>query len=220
MSELKNFFNLLHNKTKRDYQARATERKAEFASIAKKFERDYWDGSRDTGYGGYYNDGRWRVVAEKIVSEYGLNSHSKILDVGCGKGFLLAEIVELVPGIKIAGIDVSSYAIENADEKVRSELKIGNACKLEFTNHSFDLVISINTLHNLPLRELIQALQEIQRVSKKDSYICVESYRNETEKWNLMRWQLTCEAFYDPQSWKYMFSLAAYSGDFEFIYFE
>ncbi len=220
MKEL-DFISTLHKKTTRDYLGRVNEYpKAKAAEVAKQFDKDYWDGDRKFGYGGYYYDGRWRVVAEKMVEHYGLTSESRVLDVGCGKAFLLYEFTQVVPGISVTGVDISQYGIKNAKEEIRSSLEIANATELPFENSSFDLVYSITTLHNLYCYELDAAIKEIQRVSKKDKYIMVESYRNEEEKANLLYWQLTCESFYTPEEWKWWYERCEYDGDYSFIYFE
>lgn len=212
---------LLHKKTNRDYLKRVTEfPKHQAASIAKKFAVDYWDGDRKVGYGGYQYDGRWRVVAEKMAELYGIKSGDKLLDVGCGKGFLLYDLTQIIPGLEITGIDISSYAIENAKPEIKSKLKVANANQLPFPDKSFDHVISITTLHNLYCYDLELALREIERVGKKNKFICVESYRNEIEKMNLLYWQLTCEAFCTPSEWKWWFQKTGFTGDYEFIYFE
>ena len=214
------FLSSVHKSTKRDYLARVNEfPKAEAAMLAKNFAKDYWDGDRKIGYGGYRYDGRWRKVAEAMVKHYNLKAGDKVLDVGCGKGFLLHDFTQVVPGIQIAGIDVSSYAIENAKEEVRPFLQVADAKQLPFADKSFDLVISINTLHNLYCYDCCSALKEMERVAKQ-KYLCVESYRNEDEKVNLLYWQLTCEMFCTPQEWDWWFKLAGYTGDHSFIYFE
>ncbi len=215
------FITHLHKKTGRDYLARVTEHdKAASAEIARQFGKDYWDGDRRFGYGGYHYDGRWASAAQKIVDHYGLKSGSRVLDVGCGKGFLLFELQKLVPGLDVRGIDLSEYAILHSKEEIRNKLSVGHARKLEFKDNEFDLVISITTLHNLEIAELFQALKEIARVSRKDGYICVESYRTEAEKANLLYWQLTCESFFRPSGWEWIFNQCGYSGDYEYIYFE
>ncbi len=215
------FLSVIHKSTKRDYVARVTEfPKAQAAELAKKFAYDYWDGDRKTGYGGYSYDGRWRKVADAIVAHYGIKPGDRVLDIGCGKAFLLYDIMQAVPGVEVAGIDISDYAIENAKEEVRPFLTKANAGKLPFADDSFDLVISITTLHNLFCYDLYEALREIERVCKRHKYICVESYRNESEKANLLYWQLTCEMFCTPQEWEWWFKHAGYSGDYSFIYFE
>src|SRR6185295_19477696 len=151
------FISPLHKKTKRDYLARVNEfPKAEAAKLAKQFGKDYWDGDRKVGYGGMRYDGRWRVVAEAMAKHYGLKAGDKILDVGCGKGFLLHDFTQVVPGIQVAGLDISSYAIEHAKAEVKSFLRTGNAVELPWPAGSFDLVISINTLHNLYLYDLFK----------------------------------------------------------------
>src|SRR3954462_13730494 len=106
------FISPLHKKTKRDYLARVNEfPKGEAAKLAKQFDRDYWDGDRKTGYGGMRYDGRWRAVAEAMVKHYGIKSSDRILDIGCGKGFLLYEFTQIVPGVEVCGLDISTYAI-------------------------------------------------------------------------------------------------------------
>ncbi|MBI5184451.1 MAG: class I SAM-dependent methyltransferase, partial [Nitrospinae bacterium] len=180
----------------------------------------YWDGDRKYGYGGYKYDGRWAAVAEKMIAHYNLPANARILDVGCGKGFLLYELKKLLPKAEVKGIDISSYAVENAKEEIRERLQVGNAAELPFKEKEFDLVYSITTLHNLYNFDLKKAVREIQRVSKKNSFIMVESYRNEKEKANLLYWQLTCESFLTPQEWVWLFDEYGYTGDYEFIFFE
>jgi ubiquinone/menaquinone biosynthesis C-methylase UbiE len=215
------FIAKLHKKTQRDYVARViNDNKAECATIAKKFDRDYWDGDRKYGYGGYNYDGRWRVVAEEMAEYYHLKPGQKVLDVGCGKGFLLFELMKIVPGLEVAGVDSSTYALSNAKEEVKPFLKQGLAQDLSYPDHSFDLVYSITTLHNLYIFDLKNAIQQINRVSKGNSYLVVESYRNETEKMNLLYWQLTCEAFFSVAEWEWLYKEWGYQGDYSFIFFE
>ncbi len=218
---LVDFISPVHKRTSRDYRQRVLEYdKAECAEIAGRFGREYWDGERQHGYGGYRYDGRWRPVAAAIAAHYGLKAGSKILDVGCGKAFLLYEFTQVVPGIEVTGLDISEYALEHAKEEVRPRLISGTAAKLPFDDGSFDLVISITTLHNLYLFDLWSALQEIERVGRGGKYVCVEAYRNEREKVNLMYWQLTCRAFHTPQEWAWLFQQSGYTGDYDYIFFE
>ena len=215
------FISKLHKKTQRDYIGRVTEAdKAECAAIAKKFDYDYWDGDRKYGYGGYRYDGRWRVVAEEMAEHYCLQPGQRVLDVGCGKGFLLYELTQVVPGLEVAGIDISQYAIDHAKEEIKPYLRCGLAQDLPYEDNSFELVYSITTLHNLYVYDLKKALQHMERVSRGSSYIVVESYRSEREKANLLYWQLTCECFYTPGEWEWLFKEWGYMGDYSFIYFE
>jgi protein-L-isoaspartate(D-aspartate) O-methyltransferase len=215
------FLSSIHKRTTRDYLARVTEfPKAEAATLAKKWDVEYWDGDRRTGYGGYRYDGRWRSVAESMVRHYGLTPESRILDVGCGKGFLLYDFTQVLPGVEVVGLDISRYALAHAKEEVKPCLIHGTAAHLPFPDRSFDFVFSITTLHNLYCHELYDALREIQRVGRRHKYVCVESYRNEVEKVNLMYWQLTCEMFCTPAEWDWWFRTTRYAGDHSFIFFE
>lgn len=218
------FLSAVHKSTKRDYLARVNDPefpKAKAAELAKKFDFDYWDGDRRINYGGYrYMPGRWAPVGQAMIDHYGIKPGDKILDIGCGKGFQLYELTQLMPGVEVYGIDISAYAIENAKEEVKDRLQVGNANCLPFPDKHFDLVFSINTLHNLHNYDLDKALREMERVGKKHKYLCVESYRNETEKANLLYWQVTCEAFCTPEEWDWWFKQTGYTGDHSFIYFE
>jgi protein-L-isoaspartate(D-aspartate) O-methyltransferase len=215
------FISLVHKSTPRDYVARVTEYpKAKAATLAKQWGYDYWDGDRKTGYGGMRYDGRWRKVAEAMAQHYGLKEGDRVLDIGCGKGFLLYDLTQVVPGIEVTGLDISAYAKAHAKEEVRDVICLGHARELPFADDAFDCVISINTLHNLPTYDLHAALQEMERVGRHHKYLCVESYRNEEEKVNLLYWQLTCEAFYTPEEWAWWYAISGYTGDYSYIYFE
>jgi len=213
----------LHKATVRDYLSRVNDKeypKAKAASLAKQWGYDYWDGDRRINYGGYkYIPGRWAPVANSLIQHYELRPGSKILDVGCGKGFQMFELLKNLPGSHVRGIDYSLYAIENAHEEVKHLIDHGSAAKLPYADKEFDLVFSINTLHNLHNRDLDLALREMSRVSKRQ-YVCVESYRNELEKANLLYWQVTCEQFNSPEDWYWWFEITGYEGDHSFIYFE
>lgn len=215
------FIEKVHTSTKRDYIGRVTEAdKAECAVIAKKFDYDFFDGERKYGYGGYKYDGRWRDVAEKMAQYYDLRAGQRVLDVGCGKAYLLYELTQAVPGLEVVGVDISEYAITHAKEEVRPFLMRGTAQSLPFEDNSFDLIISLNTLHNLKVYDLKKAFQDIERISKKNSYIVVESFRNDREEVNMLYWQLTCASYYAVDEWEWLFKEWGYTGDYGFIFFE
>ena len=218
--ELK-FISSLHKSTKRDYISRMNDDKVECMKVAREYDQEYWDGDRRYGYGGYrYMPGRWEPVAKMFIEHYNLTNSSKILDVGCGKAYLLFEIKKLLPDCKIVGLDLSKYAIDNAKEEIKKDLLVHKAQDpYPFKDKEFDLVISITTLHNLKINDLKSALKEIERVGK-NSYVMVESYRNEEELFNLECWALTAEAFFRPEEWVWLFNEFNYTGDYEFIYFE
>jgi len=218
------FMSVLHKSTQRDYLARVNDPdfpKAKAAELAKKFDFDYWDGDRRICYGGYrYMEGRWEKVARAMVEHYDLPPKPKILDIGCGKAFLLYDFLKVIPDAEIYGIDISPYAIANSKKEIQDRLRVGSSTDLPWPDDYFDLVISITTLHNLHAYDLEPSLREMERVGKRNKYLCVESYRNEQEKANLLYWQVTCEAFNTPKEWEWWFEKTGYSGDYSFIYFE
>lgn len=217
------FMSPLHKATKRDYLARVNDPdypKAKAAELAKQWGYDYWDGDRRINYGGYkYIPGRWAPVAKLMIDHYKLKPGDSVLDVGCGKGFQLVELALALPGLHVYGLDISDYAVEHAHPDVKSKIYKGTASRLPFDTNQFDLVMSINTLHNLSNCDLDAALRELERVGE-NKYLCVESYGNEKEKANLLYWQVTCEQFNTPEDWEWWFGNCEYSGDYSFIYFE
>jgi len=188
--------------------------------IAKQYGKDYWDGDRRYGYGGYkYMPGRWKPVAEELIRLYNLKSGSRLLDIGCGKGYLLYELILLIPDLDITGIDSSDYGLENAKDEVKPFISKHNAeVRLPFKNKEFDLVISLGTFHNLRIPDLKIGLSEMERVGK-EGYLMLESYRNESELFNLQCWVLTAESFFDQKEWIWLYENFGYKGDYEFIYF-
>ncbi len=217
-TELK-FIQNLHNSTKREYLKRMVNNKVLCSKKARKFGFNYWDGDRKYGYGGYkYIKDRWKPLAIKLIKRYQLTSNSKVLDLGCGKGYLLYEIKKLLPKIKIVGLDISKYAIKNSHEDIKNNLHVYDIRKkLKFQKKEFDLLLSLGTLHNFHLDEIIKAIDEIARVSKK-SYIMVESFKNVNELFNLQCWALTCNTFINSNSWVSLIKKFN-SIDYEFIYF-
>jgi len=220
MGQLVNYVTPLHLKTKRKYLNRMNDDKVHCMLKAKEYGHDYWDGDRRYGYGGYkYIEGYWKPVAKKLIENYNLSNNSSVLDVGCGKAFLLYEIKLLLPGIRIAGFDISQHALEGAKDKIADSLFIYKAQdQYPYERNEFDLIISLASLHNLRIFELKTALTEIERVGR-NAYIMVESYQNEQELFNLQCWALTCESFFDQQEWIWIFEHFGYTGDYEFIYF-
>lgn len=221
MGEILNLVTPLHQATSRDYLARMVDNKVEAMLVAKRYEQDYWDGDRRYGYGGYrYLAGRWKPVAEGLIDRYSLTNESSILDVGCGKAYLLYELQQLLPGARLVGFDVSHHGLGDRHPDLEAELFIHRAQDpFPFSDGEFDLVISLATIHNLRLFDLESALKEIQRVSQS-AYVMAESYRNEMELFNLECWALTAESFLDLEEWIWLFDAVGYTGDYEFIYFE
>jgi len=208
--------NLLNTypKTDRDVEGRFKQITEEHHRIAREFGKEFFDGDRLVGYGGYVYDGRWKSVVERFRDYYGLTSESSVLDVGCAKGFMLHDFRQVIPGIKVAGIDISSYAIENVMEDVRSFVQVADAKKLPFLDKSFDLVVSITTIHNLPLEECKQGLREVMRVSRKHAFITFDSWRTEEERRRMQMWNLTALTYMSVDDWVKLFTEVGYTGDY------
>jgi len=221
MGRLLNIVTPLHSATKRDYMGRMNDDKIGCSLKAREYEFDYWDGDRRFGYGGYrFIEGRWAPVARALIETYGLKDGSSVLDVGCGKGFLLYEMQKILPGLKVAGFDISRHGLANSHEQVRPYLFNHRAQDAyPYGDDSFDLVISLGTLHNLRLYELDAALKEIERVGK-NKFVMVEGYRNVAELHNLECWALTAESILHTSEWIWLYGKLGYTGDYEFIYFE
>lgn len=202
-------------RAKRNIDERGNEKTEEDRSIARKFGREFFDGERRHGYGGFsYHPRFWSGVVQGMIRHYGLTEKSSILDVGCAKGFMLHDFKQALPGVIVCGIDISEYAIENSIDDVKQFLNVGNAKDLSiFRNKEFDLVVSINTVHNLPLEECRKALREIQRVGK-NAFIVVDAWRNEVEMERMHKWNLTALTYMHANDWKKLFKETVYAGDY------
>ena len=209
--------NLLKNypTTKRNLTEAATERTDEVRKVARKFDQNFFDGDRKYGYGGYtYNPKYWSQVVKDFEKFYKLVDGSSILDVGCGKGFMLFDFQQLNKSFKLYGIDISEYAINNCKSEVSKYLKVASCENLPFEDNSFDLVISINTIHNLDTNGCAKSLREISRVSRKNKYIIVDAYRDETERKKMFAWNLTAKTIMHVDEWKDFFKQNNYDGDY------
>ena len=202
-------------KAKRDLTKRQESKSEEVRSIARKFDKEFFDGEREFGYGGFsYNSKYWSEVVKDFSNYYNLNGGSKILDVGCAKGFMLYDFYKLNSNFDLHGIDISKYAIDNSVSEVKNKLLVANATKLPYEDNFFDLVISINTIHNLEKVECATALKEISRVSKKNAFLTVDAYRNDDEKKRMDAWNLTAKTIMSVDDWIKFFKHNNYNGDF------
>ena len=201
-------------RTKRDIKAREGGKNLDVIAASKEYGELYFDGPREYGYGGYSYDGRWRPVARDMIEHFGLKPGDRVLDVGCAKGFLVKDFMLECPGIEAFGIDISQYALMNSEPEVVGRLHHGNANQLPFPDGSFDCIISLNTVHNLPRDQVIVALQEIQRLCSGNSFIQVDSYRTEEDREIFLSWVLTAEFHDYPDGWRDLFDEAGYTGDY------
>lgn len=202
-------------RAKRDIAKRGEDKTEDDRATARRFDREFFDGDRRHGYGGFSYDPRfWQPVIPEFQSFYGLTADNSVLDIGCAKGFMLHDLQQAIPSIEVAGIDISDYAIDNALETVKSAVQVADARKLPFADDSFDLVIAINTIHNLVREDLIVALQEIERVSRGHSFITVDAYRTEQEREAMLAWNLTAQTILSVEEWQQLFAEAGYTGDY------
>jgi ubiquinone/menaquinone biosynthesis C-methylase UbiE len=207
-------------RAKRNVAKRAEAKNPEVVAIAKQYGEMYWDGPRDYGYGGYRYDGRWRPVARDIIEHYGLKPGMRVLDIGCGKAFLVKDLMLECPGLEAFGLDISLYAIKHAAEELAGRLHLGSADALPFPDRAFDCVISLNTIHNLPRPRAVKAMAEMERVSKGNSFVVVDSYRTPEQKEIFESWVLTAEFHDYPDGWVRLFSEAGYRGDWNWTIIE
>lgn len=221
MGELVSIVTPLHRATKRDYIGRMLDNKVEAMRVARKYEFDYWDGDRRYGYGGYsYQPGRWAPVARALIERYDLKRGDSVLDLGCGKGFLLYELQLAMPGLTLIGLDRSEHALAHKHESFTGLLRHHDIRHpLPFKENDFDLVVSICCAHNLRVAELSRFLPEVERVGRR-AYLQTESFRDEQEWFNLVAWCLTAETILRPEDWQFLFQQYGYSGDYEFVYFD
>lgn len=209
-----------YKQIQRDYFSRMNPQKSEVMKISKEYDKDFWDGDRKYGYGGYKYDGRWKFVAEKLRLKYKLNDNSKILDVGAGKGYLLKDLYDLNPTYDLYGIEISRYAVDCGNKEFNVNwLQVGNAIDLPWKDNYFDLVISLGTLHNLKIYDLKKAIHEIERIGKK-KYITMESFRNDKERINLFCWAQTAESYFSDKEWEWILNEFGYTGDYSLFFFE
>jgi len=209
--------NLLENypKSNRKVVERGSLKTHEDQEIARKFDKRFFDGSRNHGYGGFnYNKRFWENVIPDFQHHWGLAKGDLILDIGCAKDFMLYDMQHIIPGIEISGIDISEYAIANAMEEVKEFCQVGNAKSLPFDDKSIDVSISITTLHNLEQKDLETALLEIERVSKRGSFITLDAYRNNEEKDRMEAWNLTAKTVMHVNDWKVFIQDIGYTGDY------
>ena len=201
-------------KGKRNVKTRETAKTEEHIRISREYGRMYFDGPREYGYGGYRYDGRWIPVAKDIIAHFGLKPGDRVLDVGCGKGFLVKDLILACPGLEAFGLDISEYALMNCEAEVIGRLHLGSADRIPFPDNSFSAVISINTIHNLPRPRCIEAIKEMERLAPGKGFIQVDSYRTPEQKEIFESWVLTAELHDYPEGWIRLFEEAGYSGDY------
>ena len=206
-------------KSKRPIEERGNLVTEKDRAIARKFDSEYFDGDRLTGYGGYsYSPRFWTETVDYMKKVYNLNDDSKILDIGCAKGFMMHDLSLVIPKAEIIGVDISNYAINNCIDSMENNISYANANNLPFEDNYFDLVISINTLHNLPLIDCKQSLREMTRVSKKDSFVMNDAWTNDSGREAMLKWNLTALTYMSTTAWEDLFKEVEYTGDYYWFF--
>jgi SAM-dependent methyltransferase len=202
-------------RAKRNVEERGQTKTEADRAIARRFDKEFFDGDRSHGYGGFsYNPRFWQPVVPAFQTHFGLKAGDSVLDVGCAKGFMMHDLAQMIPRIVVKGIDISQYAVENAIEDMRPHVQVADAAKLPFPDKSFDVVISVNTIHNLPRDLCGQALREIERVARRGAFITVDAYRNDAERQRMEAWNLTAKTIMRVDEWKAFFNEVGYTGDY------
>ena len=206
---------LNYPKAKRNVDDRGASKTEEDRKLAREFGKDFFDGDRKNGYGGFnYFPRFWQPVIPTFKKHWNLDSSKKVLDIGCAKGFMMYDMKKLIPGITVKGIDISEYAIKNAMDEIKPHVQVANAVDLPFEDNEFDVYISVTTIHNLEIDECAKALQEVERVSKQGSFVTLDAYRNEEEKERMFNWNLTAKTVMSVDEWKKFFKEIGYTGDY------
>jgi len=212
-------FNLLDNYPKLDqprYVAKNL-RTINHRIISGEREKDFFDGNRNYGYGGFTYDGRWKKVADKLSNEYGLNNKSAFLQLNSEKGFLLKDLKEKNSKMKIQGLETSNYAVENTVQEVKENVKkVTDYLSLGFKDKEFDFVMALGVIYTLTINDAIKVLKEIERVGKGKSFITLASYTNEDDYWLFKDWTLIGTTILKREEWVEVLKAANYSGDYFF----
>ena len=185
---------------------------------AQKFDWLYFDGPREFGYGGYnYNPRFFKGVVEDFINHYSLKEGDSVLDVGCGKGFMLYDFLQAIPTLEVRGLDVSEYCYDNALPEIKPYFDIGSCDQLPYQDGAFDIVISIATIHNLDIEGVKRSIIEINRVARRGAFIKVNGFRNSKEQRQLEEWNLVAKTILSERDWENLFIETGYTYDYDFF---
>jgi len=177
-----------------------------------EFGYDYFDNPEHViGYGGYGYDGRYADAAKKMVEHYGLKPGDHVLEIGCAKGTLLVEFKKL--GMEVAGVDVSSYALENAVPEVKPYLGCSDATTLPFPDGHFALVIGKEVLPHVPHDDIEATLIECMRVSRGKLFFEIQCGRTAVELEYMRKWDATHKIVETPIWWEAFLERIGFPGD-------
>ena len=194
---------------------RVVTRKLKNKFIAWELSEQYYDGDRNNGYGGFSYDGRWLNLLPKFIKRYNLNNNSKILDLGCKKGFIMKDLKILLPGAKVYGIEDHLYPIKNAEKEIKKNIIFSNYYKIPFKKNYFDLIIGFSSIYKYNFIDVVKTIKEINRVSK-NSFFTVASYSNKKDKELFDKWTLLGTTILQKKEWKQLFKILNYKGDYYF----
>ena len=184
--------------------------------IAWGLDKEYYDGKRENGYGGFCYDGRWATIMPNIIKEYKLDNKSSVLGLGCKKGFFLHDLKKALPGVRIKGVENHPYPLEHAMQSVRGDLILNSYERLPFETNSFDFVMAFASVYMLNFNGVLNTLREIQRVSKGKSYVTLGAYQTKEEKELFLEWTLLGTTVLHQDEWLEVFAEIGYTGDYFF----
>ncbi len=210
------YFDYPHSSAKR-IVGKDFKRTIENRLVAWQLDKDYYDGKRENGYGGFKYDARWLDIIPEIAERYNLNSSSSVLEIGCKKGFFIYDMKKIFNGIDIKGIENHKYPIENSMEEVRNNIIFSDYQSLPFEDNKFDFILSFAAIYMLSLGEMIKGLKEIERVSKGNSYITVGAYDTQEDLELFKDWTLIGTTVLKKTEWLEVFEKAGYTGDYGFV---
>jgi SAM-dependent methyltransferase len=197
-------------------QRRIPDRTLSQRIIAWGLDAAYYDGDRRNGYGGFAYDGRWRRLIPRLAARYGLDARSRVLDIGCKKGFFLHDLKEAFPGITAKGVENHPYPLETGLESVRADMMLSPYHSLPFDDDSFDFVLAFSAIYMQTLGDVLKTLREIQRVGRGRAYVTVGAYSTMREREQFERWTLLGTTVLHVDEWMEVFQAAGYTGDYFF----
>ena len=180
------------------------------------FGYDYFDNPKSgRGYGGYVYDGRYYETAKKIIDHYKLNPNSKILEIGCAKGYLLYEFFRLK--MDVIGYDISRYAVDNCKEELKEMIFLGGVCDINESDRIYDLAIAKEVLSHMAIDDILFTINKLQNISK-NIYLLLQTVSEKKKASDMQSWDSTYKTMMTKKNWEKVLSSCSFHGDYQFNY--